>query len=178
MQQDQALIIYTKNAMKIIPQTSTHFIKLAELIEDIDICMLTTTGEAGHLESRPMAPQEMDEAGVIWFLTENHSEKTKHLDHVNLSFMRQSGGTYVSLSGHAQISTDRTHIHRLWSAFAKPWFPDGPDSPNVVLFKFTPTKAEYWDAPHSRTVRLFAMAASAISGKPVGMGDNKTIHLP
>lgn len=164
--------------MKIVPQTSTHLIKLGELIEDMDLCMLTTVGQGGHLESRPMAPQEMDEAGVIWFLTENHSEKTKHLDHVNLSFMRPNGGTYVSLAGHAQISTNREHIHRLWSAFAKPWFPDGPDSPNVVLFKFTPTKAEYWDAPHSRTVRLFALAASVISGKPVGMGDNKTIQLP
>ncbi len=162
--------------MKIQTQTSTHLIKLAELIEDIHVTMLTTAGDSGDLESRPMAPQEMDSEGAIWFLTTNHSEKTRHLAHVNLSLMHASRGTYVSLSGHASISTDREHIHRLWSALAKPWFPDGPDSPHVVLFKFIPTKAEYWDAPHSRTVRLFALAASVIAGKPVGMGDNKTLQ--
>lgn len=161
--------------MKIQTQTNTHFIKLGELIEDINVAMLTTSSAAGDLESRPMAPQEMDSEGAIWFLTTNHSEKTKYLQHVNVSLIHANRGTYVSLAGHAEISTDREHIHRLWSAFAKPWFPDGPDSPHVVLFKFIPTKAEYWDAPHSRTVRLFALAASVIAGKPVGMGDNKTL---
>lgn len=163
--------------MKIEAQTGTHFIKLGELIDDINVAMLTSANANGDLESRPMAPQQMDSEGVIWFLTERHSEKTKHLAHVNLSFIHHGRGTYVSMAGHAQISADREHIHRLWSAFAKPWFPDGPDSPNVVLLKFTPTQAEYWDAPHSRTVRLFALAASIMSGKPVGMGENKTIEL-
>jgi general stress protein 26 len=162
--------------MKIQTQLSSKFIKLGELIEDMNVAMLTTTGAGGKLESRPMAPQEMDSEGAIWFLTANHSEKTKHLDHVNLSFVHPSHGTYVSLSGHATISVNREHIHRLWSAFAKPWFPDGPDSPNVVLFKFIPTGAEYWDAPHSGTVRLFAMAASIIAGKPVGMGEHETLE--
>ncbi len=162
--------------MKIQTQNSPEFIKLGKLIEDMNVAMLTTMGAGGTLESRPMAPQEMDSEGAIWFLTANHSEKTKRLDHVNLSFTHPSHGTYVSLSGHAAISVNREHIHRLWSAFAKPWFPDGPDSPNVVLFKFIPTGAEYWDAPHSSTVRLFAMAASIIAGKPVGMGEHETLE--
>ena len=83
--------------MKIQTQTGAHLIKLAELIDDINVAMLTTTGTSGDLESRPMAPQEMDGDGVIWFITANHSEKTKHLDHVNLSLMHPSRGTYVSV---------------------------------------------------------------------------------
>ena len=162
--------------MKIHTQQSPQFIKLGELIEDITVTMLTTASKTGDLECRPMSPQEMDSEGAIWFLTACDSEKTKHLDHVNLSFTHPSRGTYVSLSGHGSISTNRAHIHRLWSAFAKPWFPDGPDAPNVVLFKFIPTGAEYWDAPHSSTVRLFAMAASIIAGKPVGMGEHATLQ--
>ena len=129
--------------MRIQTQNSPERIKLGELIEDITVAMLTTRNESGDLESRPMAPQEMDSAGNIWFLTANHSEKTNHLSQINLTFTHPSHGTYVSLSGHGEISTDRTHIHRLWSAFAKPWFPDGPDSPQVALLKFAPNSAEY-----------------------------------
>ncbi len=162
--------------MKIEPQDSPQFIKLGELIEGMNVAMLTTSSATGALESRPMSPQEMDGDGAIWFLTANHSEKTKHLDHVNLTFTHPSHGTYVSLSGHAIISTRREHIRRLWSVFAKPWFPDGPDSPNVVLFKFIPTCAEYWDAPHSSTIRLFALAASVIAGKPIGLGEHDTLQ--
>lgn len=162
--------------MKIQTQYSAELTKLGALIEDINVAMLTTVGTGGNLECRPMAPQEMDSQGAIWFLTANHSTKTKHLDHVNLSFAHPSHGTYVSLSGHATISVNREHIHRLWSVYAKPWFPDGPDSPNVVLFKFIPISAEYWDAPHSATIRLFAMAASIIAGKPVGVGEHEQLH--
>ena len=162
--------------MKIQTQTTTHLIKLAELIEGIDVAMLTTSNASGDLESRPMAPQEMDSEGAIWFLTSSHSEKTKHLDHVNLSLIHAGRGTYISLTGQGQVSNDRAHIHRLWSPFAKPWFPEGPDSPEVVLFKFIPTKAEYWDAPHSSTVRLFAFAASVIAGQPIGMGEHATLE--
>ena len=161
--------------MNIQTQTTTHLVKLAELIEGINVAMLTTSSEAHDLESRPMAPLEMDSEGAIWFLTSSDSEKTHHLKHVNLSLIHAGRGTFISLTGHGHISTDREHIRRLWSPLAKPWFPEGPDSPDVVLFKFVPTKAEYWDAPHSRTVRLFALAASVIAGQPIGMGEHGTL---
>ncbi len=162
--------------MKIQTQHNPERIKLGELIEDMNVAMLTTISENGDLESRPMAPQEMDSEGAIWFLTDSRSQKTKSIDHVNLTFSQASDGKYVSLSGYAEISSDRQQVHRLWSVFAKPWFPDGPDSPNVILLKFIPTGAEYWDAPHSSTIRLFAMAASIVAGKPIGMGDNETLR--
>jgi hypothetical protein len=65
---------------------------------------------------------------------------------------------------------DRTHIQHLWTEFARPWFPDGPNTNYIALLKFIPETAEYWDAPHSKMIRLFAMAASIVSGKPVGIG--------
>jgi hypothetical protein len=37
---------------------------------------------------------------------------------------------------------------------------------------------EYWDAPNSKVVRMVAMAASVVAGKPIGMGDHGTLtHL-
>jgi hypothetical protein len=61
---------------------------------------------------------------------------------------------------------------------AKPWFPEGPESPNLALLKIEPEMAEFWDAPNSKMVRMFALAMSVYAGKPVGLGEHDTLtHL-
>ena len=39
-----------------------------------------------------------------------------------------------------------------------------------------PEAAEFWDAPNSRMMRMFALAASVIAGKPIAMGEHDTVH--
>jgi general stress protein 26 len=157
--------------MKIATQTSAELTALAKLIENIPIAMLTTLDD-GALASRPMTALEMDAQGALWFFTDVHSTKVDHLRAVNLSFTDRYQGAYVSLSGHGEIDTDRARIHSLWSVFAKPWFPDGPDSSNLALLKFIPDRADYWDGPSSKMVRAFGAIASAIAGKPVALGEH------
>jgi general stress protein 26 len=161
--------------MKIQTQNTPEQIKLGELVEDMSVAMLTTFNDAGLLDSRPMAPLEMDSDGAVWFFTEHDSNKTSYLSTANLAFSDSSNSTYVSLAGRGEIHKNKDDIHRLWTVFAKPWFPDGPDSPKLALLKFIPTSAEYWDAPSSKTVRLFSLAASIVTGKPVNMGDHDII---
>ena len=162
--------------MKIQKQNTPEQIKLGELVEDMSVAMLTTFNDAGLLDSRPMAPLEMDSEGAVWFFTEHDSSKTSYLSTANLAFSDASNSTYVSLAGRGEIHKNKEDIHRLWTVFAKPWFPDGPDSPNLALLKFIPSSAEYWDAPSSKTVRLFSLAASIVTGKPVNMGDHDIIR--
>jgi len=161
--------------MKPATQTSPERQQIADLIDDIRTAMLTTVEPDGSLASRPMAPLEMDESGAIWFYTDLRSSKVEQLRSVNLAFVDASDGTYVSLSGHGEIVTERAHIERLWTAFAKPWFPEGPDSPNLGLIKFVPNAADYWDAPDSKMVRAFGVVASALAGKPIAMGEHGSL---
>ena len=161
--------------MKIHPQSTPELVKLGELIEDMSVAMLTSLNESDSMDSKPMSPLEMDTEGAIWFFTELNTSKTANLSTANLAFSDSSNGTYVSLSGRGEIHKNSEDIHRLWTVFAKPWFPDGPDSPNLALLKFIPNAAEYWDAPHSKTIRLFSIAASIVTGKPVNMGDHDII---
>jgi len=164
-----------EKAMKTETQSSPELTQLCSLIEDMPVAMMTNRDAQGSLSSRPMAPLQMDSHGAIWFFTDRNSTKTEHLVAVNLSFSDPAKGTYVSLSGHGETLQDRNRIERLWSAFAKPWFPEGKDSPNLTLLKFVPESAEYWDAPHSKMVRMFAMAASVMAGKPIGLGDHEKL---
>lgn len=161
--------------MKSERQHSVDTGRLLELIADIPVAMLTNVDAYGALTSRPMLPLKMDADGVLWFYVDLRSTKVEHLALVNLSFVAPERGTYVSLSGRGVIDTDRDHIARLWTSAAQPWFPDGQVSPNLVLLKVLPDAAEYWDAPHSRMLRMFAMAASVVAGRTIGMGEHDTL---
>ena len=153
-------------------QGNAGLIRLSKLIEHMSAAMLTNLDGEGALVSRPMAPLEMDRSGALWFFTDLRSSKVEHLRIANLSFTDPSRGTYVSVSGHGEVFTERARIDRLWTPFARPWFPEGPDSAHLGLLRITPATAEYWDASHCKMVRMFAMAASVVAGKPVGLGEH------
>jgi len=164
--------------MKIASQNSPELIQLGKLIENISVAMLTSLDNEGKLLSRPMSPLEMDRQGALWFFTALAADKADHLHTLNLSFTDPQHGIYVSLSGHGELQTDIEHIRRLWSPLARPWFPDGPDAGNLALLKFVPDSAEYWDAPHGKMLRMFAMVASIAASRPVDMDDNdRFTHL-
>ena len=161
--------------MKIEPQSSIELSDLAKRVDGIQIVMMTTLDSEGALVSRPMSPIEMDSIGAIWFFTDLRSEKVEHLRVVNVAFSDEDNATYGSISGRGEIHAERAHIEQLWTPFARPWFPEGPESTNLALLKFVPDTAEYWDAPNSKMVRMFAMAASIVAGKPIGIGEHQTL---
>jgi general stress protein 26 len=161
--------------VKIQPQSNAELTQLGTLIEDMSIAMLTNVDNDGALVSRPMSPLEMDADGAVWFFIDATTSNEKQLEAVNLSFSDEDAGTYVSISGRGEISLDRARMERMWTPLAKTWSPDGPLSPDLALLKIVPHTAEYWDAPHSRMIRMVAMAAAAVTGQPVAMGDHDTL---
>lgn len=162
-------------SVKTEKQTSPERTHLCQLIQHMTVTMLTTVDDIGKLISRPMSPLLLDSSGALWFFTDLRSSKVKQIDAINLNFIDSTRATYVSLSGSGEIITERSYLDRLWTPFAKPWFPEGPDSNNLALLKFVPDVAEYWDSSHCKMVRMLALAASAVAGKPIAMGEHETI---
>ena len=164
--------------MKIETQTGPERIQLGRLLADFSVAMLTSADAQGDLISRPMAALELDSNGALWFFTHTHTHTHTHaarpdqLARINLCFSDSASGTYVSLSGRGQIILDRERIERLWTPFARPWFPDGSGSADLALLRVKPEGAEYWDAPHNKMVRMFAMAASIVAARAIGMGEH------
>lgn len=161
--------------MKIEEQSIPVMQKVAELIKDVRTVMLTSS-EPGHLHSRPMTPLQLDGQGNIWMFTSREGFEGIP-GNVNLAFADHDHGSYVSLEGAAQLVDDRQRIHELWTAAAKPWFPDGPDSPDLVLLKVETHEVAYWDSPGSKVVRMLAMAASVVGGKPMGLGEHGSANV-
>lgn len=152
------------------------------LMKDARICMITTVDENGKITSRPMTLQEaeLDKQLHLWFFTMENSEKVQQIQRnsqVNVSFSDQKHSSWVSVSGSAQVVSDREKMKELWNPILKAWFPDGIDTPGLVLLSVRIDSAEYWDAPNSKVKQILGMAKSAITGEPYEPGENKTIDV-
>ncbi len=163
--------------MKIAKQDSPERQRLADLVEPARVAMLTTLDGQGQLTSKPMSPVELDAQGCLWFFTDVHSTSSAQLERLNLSFCNVERGDYVSVVGRGELLEDLERAKELWTPMARPWFPDGPASPQLRLLKIVPNSAEYWDSPNSKMVRLFAIAASVAAAKPVGLGEHGNLEV-
>jgi general stress protein 26 len=148
--------------------------QLADLVSSERVAMLTVCMPDGSLASRPMTVLELDADGAFWFFCDADSLVLTSQP-VNLAFSDESRATYVSVTGWADRLHDVARIHALWSPMAKPWFPKGPNDPQLALLRVRFERAEYWDAPDSRIVRGAALVTSMASGRPVGLGRHGVI---
>ncbi len=89
--------------------------RIAELIKDIRVCMLTTVSPSGSLHSRPMATQGSPFNGEVVFLTREHSGKVDEIKQdaeVNLCYS-DAKSSFVTMAGRATLSQDKALIAAL-----------------------------------------------------------------
>lgn len=146
--------------------------KVAGLIKDINIAMLTTEAEDGLLHSRPMATQTTEFDGTLWFFTGQSASMVSEIDwnpEVNLSYAQPSDNRYVSVSGSAEAVNDRAKMAELWSDTYKAWFPQGLDDPDLCLLRVEVSFAEYWDGPSGKMVQVFGFLKALATGERLKM---------
>jgi general stress protein 26 len=154
--------------------------KLGKLIKGIRIAMLTTTETDGTLRSRPMATQQLDFDGELWFFTGKSSHKVVEIGsdyHVNLSYADPSDHRYVSVSGTAQLIIDAAKAKELWNPLLMAWFPRGLEDPDLALLRVAPTQAEYWDSPGSGVVHAIGFVKALLTGQRANPGEHAQISL-
>ena len=147
------------------------------LMEKIGFAMLVTR-DGDRLRARPMSAYVRPGENSIYFLTDARRHKDEEIARhpaVNLSFADTSAQKYVSLTGTAAISNDRSRIRDLFSTPAKAWW-DSADDPNIRLLKITPDDAEFWDSP-GKVISYVKMAAAAATGSRPDLGDNRKVDM-
>jgi general stress protein 26 len=155
---------------------------LTELVDRAQVCMLTTMTTDGRHLSRPMGLQEVEFDGDLWFFADADSAKVEQIranPQVNVSFSNDKQSEWTSIAGTAEPVHDRAKAEELWSAPLKAWFPDGVDTPGLLLLKVHADTAEYWSAPSSKVVRLLGVARAAVTRDPDKFpAENETVELP
>jgi len=161
-----------------MPETPSDVEKVAGLAKDIRIGMLTTVDSDGHFVSRPMAQQEVEFDGDLWFFAERDSRKVAHIaanPHVGLTLT--SGDTWISIDGEAEIVDDNAKARELWNTWVEAWMPQGPDDPSIVLIKLNGHSAEYWDTPCGRVASVISFVKAKVTGERYEGGDNEKVTL-
>lgn len=152
--------------------------KVADLVSDIKFAMLTTVDADGELVSRPMAHQDVEADGDLWFFSSRDSRKVEHVKaNPHVAVTLASSSTWVSINGSAEVVDDDQKAKDLWSTDMEAWFPQGPEDPSIVLIKVTGETAEYWDGPGGRVSSVLSLVKSKLTGKRYSGGDNDKVDL-
>ncbi|HLO99271.1 MAG TPA: pyridoxamine 5'-phosphate oxidase family protein [Fimbriimonas sp.] len=142
--------------------------KIKELVEEIKTCFFCTRGHGESDGTRPMAVQQVDDEGNLWFMSAKDSHKNMEIEQdsaVELFFQGSPHSEFLHLTGTASISDDRAKIEELWEPLAKVWFTEGKDDPRISVIKVTPTGGYYWDTKHGLVVASIKMLIGAALGK-------------
>jgi general stress protein 26 len=161
-----------------IPADDDDMKTIAALVKSSKIALVTTITASGHLHSRPLAAQEVDFDGDLWFFTQDPSSKVDDIranNQVNAAF--ESGKGYLSVAGTATIVHDRAKVDELWTPAVEAWFPTGKDDPTVALIKVNAESAEYWASNEPGVVTAFKIVKAIVTHTRPDVGENKSVDL-
>lgn len=159
--------------------------KLYDLIDDIEIAMMTTRRPDGHLESRAMATQKRAAGADLWFVTLDGSGKIRDLQadpHINLAYYKDRTREWISVSGLATVSHDRSKIRELYQPDWKMWFSEEgdprhgtPDDPRMVLIGVTIHGAVFLEVNKPQPVVLYELAKGWLTGEAPDIGEVRRV---
>lgn len=143
--------------------------KIKELADKAGSCFFCTDIKSGKpFDTRPMAPEKIDDEGNFWFLSSSDSHKNEELEKdpaVQMLFQGSSYSDYLSVYGKATISKDKEKIKELWDPMMKTWFTEGENDPRITVIKVTPSEGYYWDTKHGMAVATVKRIFGAIKGE-------------
>lgn len=155
--------------------------QLYEMIDEIEVAMMTTRRPDGHLASRAMATQKRAPGADLWFVAALGSAKLSDIErdpHVNLAYYKDRTREWVSVSGLATLSRDRDKIHELYEPDWKIWFTDEgdprhgtADDPRLVLIGVEVHAATLLEVNKPRPVVFYEMVKGLVTGDTPEIGE-------
>ncbi|KQO74973.1 pyridoxamine 5'-phosphate oxidase family protein [Rhizobium sp. Leaf262] len=142
---------------------------LSEKLAKIDFCMLTTNPAAGVLNSRPMSNNgDVEYDGDSWFFSYEETKKVSEIrdnNVVSLTFTAPPSllgkpGIFIAVDGEASLVQDKALFEKHWVKDLDRWFPDGIETPGIVLIKASARSIEYWDGEDNGRLNLAGTSAA------------------
>jgi general stress protein 26 len=127
---------------------------LAEKMKDIDFCTMTTVTDNGALAGRPMSNnREVNYTGDSWFFADGEARLVSDITanpQVGLGFQGKSGllgmrPFFVTVEGRGELIRDKAAFAEHWHKELERWWPQGIDTPGIVLVKVHASRLHYWD---------------------------------
>lgn len=127
---------------------------LAERMRDLDFCLLSTKAADGTIAARPMSNnREVAFDGDSWFFADDSARLVGEIaadPTVGLGFQGKAGllgmrPLFIAIEGRAELIRDKDRFAAHWTTGLERWWPDGIDTPGLVLIRVAAVRAHYWD---------------------------------
>lgn len=137
--------------------------ELAKKVADIDFTMLSTRAADGQIAARPMSNNgdvEYDGDSFFFSYEETHTvEDIKRDPQVGLSLQGKAGflgkpPLFISIEAKAELIRDKAAFEQHWQKELDRWFPQGIDTPGIVLIKAHAQRITYWDGEDQGDVKV------------------------
>lgn len=143
--------------------------ELSKELSKIDFCMFNTS-DNGRINCRPMSNNgDVDYDGDSWFFSYENTRKVSAIGlepQVALTFTAPPSllgkpGIFIAVDGEASLIRDKAQFEEHWVKDLDRWFPDGIDTPGIVLIKVSASTIEYWDGEDNGRIDVHAADAVA-----------------
>jgi general stress protein 26 len=143
---------------------------LARKMRAIDFVTLFTRTETGALAGRPTSNNgEVEYDGDSWFFTYDDTRTVRDIEadpHASLACQGAPGllgkpPVFITVTGRASVIRERARFAAFWRKDLERWFPQGIDTPGMVLLKVTAERLHWWDGEDDGEIVLEGAAAGA-----------------
>ena len=144
--------------------------ELSKKLSKIDFCMFNTDSGSRQINSRPMSNNgDVEYDGDSWFFSYEDTKKVMEIERdpsVTLTFTAPPSilgkpGIFIAVNGEASLIRDKAQFEAHWVKDLDRWFPEGIDTPRIVLIRVSARTIEYWDGEDNGRIEPSAGAASA-----------------
>jgi general stress protein 26 len=145
---------------------------ISEAMRNIDFCVLTSRAQDGSIGGRPMSNnREVEFEGTSWFYTYDEHRVAQDVARdgsVGVSYQGSAGlmgvvgkpGMFIHVEGDAKLVRDKAEFARHWDKELDRWFPQGVDTPGLVLIEVAARRIHYWGGMEEGEVKLPATTAA------------------
>lgn len=134
---------------------------LAKKMAKLDYTMMTTRCLDGGTTSRPMSNNgDVEFDGDSYFFAYESSRKITEIradPEISLTFTGAAGmlggpPLFVALEGTASLIDDKATFEEHWTKDLDRYFPEGLDTPGIVMIKVHAKRIRYWDGGDEGTI--------------------------
>jgi general stress protein 26 len=130
---------------------------IAEDMKQIDFCTLSTHAPNGQIGARPMSNNsEVEYDGDSYFFTYQDRQMVADIERdpkVAMTYLGSAGlkgilgapGQFIHIEGTASVIKDKAQFAAHWDKSLDRWFPQGIDTPGMVLLKVSAGRIHYWE---------------------------------
>lgn len=143
--------------------------QISEAMRDIDFCALSARAADGSIGARPMSNnRDVDFSGDSWFFTYDDARMVGDIARdgkIGLAYQGKPGllggvvgkpGIFIAVESDAELVRDKAAFAAHWDKSLDRWFPQGADTPGLVMIRARARRIHYWDGEEEGEVALTA----------------------